>query len=282
MPAFGVNIPSVVTIHDLKYLLFPGFFKNSFKMMYYTWIIRRGARQAESIIAISASTKKDLISLGVPAGKITVIHESVTLPAELVHRNSTLPAAIGSRPYLFFVGDNRPHKNISRIIASYQAIMKRLGEASPSLVFAGAHFENLRARYANSALSRKLIFLGVVTEETLVNLYRGAIALVYPSLYEGFGLPILEAMSLGVPVITSDCSSLPEVAGNAAILVNPRDINQLIEAMISVIQCKSDRQVLKRRGIRRAQEFSWDKAARKTLDLYEDVLSKKPARLRNN
>jgi len=274
MPAFGINIPSIVTIHDLKYLLFPVFFKNPVKVIYYTWIIRRGTRQAERIIAISASTKKDLTDLGVPAEKITVIHESVTVPAELVHRSSRLPDAIGDNPYLFFVGDNRPHKNISRIIDSYHVMVKRLGKACPNLVFAGAHFESLSAKYANTEISNKLIFLGIVAEETLVSLYKGAIALVYPSLYEGFGLPVLEAMSLGVPVITSNCSSLPEVAGNAAILVDPRDVNQLTDAMIRVIQCESDREVLKKRGIHRAREFSWDRAARKTLDLYKDVLSK--------
>ena len=272
LPAFGITIPSVVTIHDLKYLLYPTFFKNRLKVLYYKWIIRRGARKAKRIIAVSESTKKDLVNLGIPRNKITVIHESATILIGSVKTNIKLPAAVGDMPFLFFVGDNRPHKNISRIIKAYCRLMSELGEKCPNFVFAGAHFDNLRIKYANTKMSGKFIFLSTISEETLVGLYKRTIALVYPSLYEGFGLPILEAMSVGTPVITSDCSSIPEVAGNAAILVDPCDVNQLADAMIKVVQHKPEREALKRLGIRQAKKFSWEKAALMTLKTYEDVL----------
>ena len=272
LPAFGITIPSVVTIHDLKYLLYPTFFKNRLKVLYYKWIIRRGARKAKRIIAVSESTKKDLVNLGIPGNKITVIHESATIPIGSVKTNIKLPAPVGDMPFLFFVGDNRPHKNISRIIKAYCRLMSELGEKCPNFVFAGAHFDNLRIKYANTKMSGKFIFLGTISEETLVGLYKRTIALVYPSLYEGFGLPILEAMSVGTPVVTSDCSSIPEVAGNAAILVDPCDVNQLADAMIKVVQHKPEREALKRLGIRRAKKFSWEKVALMTLKTYEDVL----------
>jgi len=272
MPAFGINIPSVVTIHDLKYLLFPKFFDNRLKTLYYNWIVRRGVRKAKRVIAISRATKKDLIALGVPAEKITVIYESVTIPFKETNLDSNLPDQISRIPYLLFVGENRPHKNIDRIIEAYRRLMDKLGEKCPSFVFAGSNFESIYQKDAGKEKSKKLIFLGPVSENILVNLYKHAIALVYPSLYEGFGLPILEAMAVGTPVITSNCSSMPEVAGQAAILIDPQSVDQLVDAMMRIVQDKEERKRFRQFGLRRFSEFSWEKTAHSIIELYEDIL----------
>lgn len=152
--------------------------------------------------------------------------------------------------------------------------MDKLGERCPSFVFAGPNFETLRQDYADKKQYKKLIFLGTVSDELLVSLYKYALALVYPSVYEGLGLPILEAMAAGTPVITSNCSSMPEVAGCAAVLIDPHKVAQLTEAMMRVVQDKSERERLKKLGLHRAREFSWGKAAHMTLDIYENILER--------
>jgi len=272
LPAFGIKIPAIVTVHDLKYTLFPEFFNNRLKIMYYRWIISRGAKRARKIIAISASTKKDLIDLGIDEAKISVIHESATIPMELAEAECMLPVAVRNRDYFFFVGDNRPHKNIPFMIKAYQILMEILGEKCPYFVFAGAHYNNYRFSNIEIKLKGKLIFLDIVSEKTLVCLYKNAIGLVYPSLYEGFGLPILEAMSLGTPVITSNCSSMPEVAGDAALQIDPHKIDQLVQSMLNLVQHRSERERLRKLGIGRARQFSWAKTAHKTIQLYNEVL----------
>lgn len=273
LPAFGINIPSVVTIHDLKYLLFPQFFDNRLKTLYYRWIIQRGVRKAKRVIAISRATEKDLIALGVPAKKITVVYESVTIPFKETNLDSNFPDQIRGIPYLLFVGENRSHKNIDRIIEAHRRLIDKLGEGCPSFVFVGSNFDTLRQKYTGSERSRKLIFLGPVSEEILLCLYKQAIALVYPSFYEGFGLPILEAMALGTPVITSNCSSMPEVSGQAAILIDPQSVDQLVDAMMRMVQDKEKRERFRQLGLRRFRAFSWEKTADMTMDLYKEILS---------
>jgi glycosyltransferase involved in cell wall biosynthesis len=274
LPCLGVQIPSVVTIHDLKFLRFPDFFDNPLKPLYYRWIIRRSVRQAQRIIAVSIATKNDLICLlGLSPNKITVVHEASTITPAHVTSDSEMPDIIADKPFLFFVGRNRRAKNISTMLTAYGILLKTLGEQCPYFVIAGPGFDTLRKKYVGEDRSKKVIFLGPVSDELLVTLYRHACALVYPSLYEGFGLPVLEAMSIGLPVITSNCSSLPEVAGNAAILVDPHDEKDIFRAMLSVVQDKSKRETLKQRGLLRAHEFSWEKAAQATLNVYREILS---------
>jgi glycosyltransferase involved in cell wall biosynthesis len=274
MPAFGINIPSVVTIHDLKYLLFPEFFNNRLKTLYYSWVIRRGIRNANRVIAISRATKNDLINLHVPTDKIVVIHEAATISLKETKRNFDLTEIVVDKPFFFFVGDNRPHKNINRIIQAYCILREKLGAECPPFVFAGPNFDVFHRKYQFKKYSKGLVFCGPVLEPTLIGLYKQALALVYPSLYEGFGLPILEAMAMGVPVITSNCSSMPEVAAQAAIQIDPHDANQLANAMMRIVKNESERKRIIQLGIRRVKEFSWEKAAEMTSRLYEGILSR--------
>lgn len=265
LPGFGVRIPSLVTIHDLKYLIFPQFFSNRVKALYYSWVIRRGIRNATRVIAVSRATKQDVGRLAGSLEKIKVIHEAPTISSD---GTAPLPDTLLGKEFFLFVGENRPHKNILRIIAAYSKVERDVGDQCPLFVFVGSKYEALMKRHA----CEKLIFLEPVPDETLASLYKHAYALVYPSLYEGFGLPILEAMELGAPVITSNCSAMPEVAGDAALLVDPRDIDQLAAAMISFVHDTGKRTRLINAGKHRVRQFSWDRAAHEIIELYGTVI----------
>ena len=267
LPGFGIKIPKVLTVHDLKYLLYPKFFNNRLKSSYYKWIIRRGIKIATHIIAVSESTRRDIADIGISPERVTVIYEAPTVsPREY---GQDLPAQIRTRGFLLYVGENRPHKNISRMIDAYALLSQRLGSNTPEFVFAGAKF----GIYDRQRHERGLVFLGPVSEAVLVALYRQALALVYPSLYEGFGLPLVEAMALGTPVITSNCSSMPEVTGNAALLVDPYRTEEITAAIERVIQSSRLRARMKRMGFKRASNFSWAKAARQVCELYRQILT---------
>jgi len=272
-PIFGVSIPSIITVHDLKYLLYSYFFGNKIKEFYYNWVIHRGITRTKHIIAVSFATKRDLVNLGVPSERITVIHEAATISSEESEPHHRLADIDGvEQPYFLFVGANRPHKNVARIMEAYSILRDTLGKECPGFVFAGARFDSLRQKYANEHKSKKLIFCGVISDERLKILYKHALALVFPSLYEGFGLPILEAMAMGVPVITSDCSSMPEVAGDAAILIDPQKVSQLAAAMLKIVHDDTERIRLKQAGLRRVKKFQWEEVACSTMELYETLL----------
>lgn len=273
-PIYGVSIPSIITVHDLKYLLYSDFFGNKIKEFYYNWLIRRGITRTKHIIAVSLATKRDLLNLGVPPERITVIHEAATISSRERESDYRLTDLDGvEQPYLLFVGVNRPHKNVSRIIKAYSILRDNLGKECPRFVFAGARFDALRKRYASEDRSKKLIFCGAISDEKLKVLYKHALALVFPSLYEGFGLPILEAMVMGVPVITSNCSSMPEVAGDAAILIDPHQVSQLVAAMSKIVQDETERIRLRQAGLRHVRKFLWERVASSTIELYETLLS---------
>ena len=150
-------------------------------------------------------------------------------------------------------------------------MMQKMGENSPSFVFVGSNVGSTYSKHVKG-LENRIFFMPPVNDETLAHLYRNATALVYPSLYEGFGLPLLEAMSLGTPVITSNRSAMLEVAGNAAILVDPLDTNQIRDAMVQIATNKEVADRLRKFGLNRAQSFSWERTAQETLRLYRTIL----------
>lgn len=273
-PAFGVDIPSIITIHDLKYLFSPDFFHNPLKHKYYQWIVKRGIKNAKKIIAVSEATKRDIKKIGGAEEKVEVIHEAMTISPSGKGIYTGITDNFKGKPFLLYVGENRPHKNITRMIDAYQKILVRLGDGCPLFVFAGMNFDTLREKYCSSELADKLVFIGPVSDDDLVCLYEQALALIYPSLYEGFGLPILEAMSMGTPVITSNCSSMEEVAGTAALLIDPYCLDELVEAMVRVTVDQKERERLKELGIKRAAEFSWKRAANMTTEVYREVFMK--------
>jgi len=271
MPAFGLDVPAIITVHDLKYLLFPQLLGSRMKVAYYSWIVKRGMHKAAHIIAVSESTKKDIVKLGIHSGKIKVIHEANTL--ECGKKEDTLPTGIGDKPYLLFVGEDRPHKNIDRLLKAHSALRNHMGDRCPRLVIVGPVSKRLARSDSEITKKNGVILVGPVDDTMLLQLYRRALALVYPSLYEGFGLPILEAMAAGTPVITSNYSAMAEVAGGAAILVDPRSIDQIEQAMKRIAFNSEERNRLVRLGINHVRRYSWDKAASSTVQLYEEVIS---------
>lgn len=265
--------PSVVTIHDLGYHAFPQA-HSPFQRFYLPWSTRWSARTAHHLIAVSQATATDLQRYYTTAAqKITVIHEATSWPqvawAEpLVRTRYALP-----EHYALYVGTLQPRKNLARLIQAYHRLHQQQS-LDWELVLAGAGGwggDGLQKLVADLHLQDHIHFLGYVADEALPALYYGARFFCFPSLFEGFGLPVLEAQSHGVPVMTANNSALPEIAGDAALLVDPTDVDAIADAMLQLSQDEPLRQRLIAAGYENVKRFSWEKAARETLAVLEKV-----------
>jgi glycosyltransferase involved in cell wall biosynthesis len=275
IPPAGPDQKLVVTVHDVAFLVAPQLFPRQWRTMFRMGL-RAAVRRADAIITPSRNTAEDLIT------KTKVDPERVFVVPEGVSRGSTDsdPDQVLSRlkvhpPYLLFVGTLEPRKNLVRLIRAYR---RAAASGIPhALVLAGPlgwHHQQLHRELALRGPGDVLL-TGALSEGDLDALYAHASAFVYPALYEGFGLPVLEAMSRGVPVITSNTSSIPEVAGDAAIGVDPESVRDIAAAIGEVLTDPALAEKLAALGRARAERFSWDEAARQTLQLYERVLEKK-------
>ena len=265
---YWTPVRSIVTIFDLIPLRAPDHSLGWRTRFLFRWTASLAARTTARIIVPSAETKEDLISiLGVPRDKIDTIplaadaHFAPQTESEKtrVQEKYDLP-----RGYVLSVGINKPHKNQNALIEAWARV-----ETDAALVIAGAW----DTRYA-SAIGRPasvVKFIPNVDDCDLPALYSGASVFVFPSLYEGFGLPPLEAMACGAPVICSNAASLPEVVGDAALLVNPRDIDEIASAIERVLTDAALRGELRSRGIAQAAKFSWERTARETLKVYKQL-----------
>lgn len=227
--------------------------------------------RAEKIVAASEATKEDIIRFyGVPSENITVVPDGFQ---DLIpFAPAALPINEAQKPYFFFAGKVKPRKNVHGIVSAFILFKKRTGADCKLLIagsYGGGYYERIRQKLKNTGLLSEVYFLGYVTSPHLYTLYKNALACVYPSLNEGFGMPILEAMNLGTPVITSSISSLPEVAGGAAILVDPYNAEDISRAMEKLCSDPALRADLIQKGLVRAKLFSWAK----TADAYLDLLS---------
>jgi glycosyltransferase involved in cell wall biosynthesis len=267
----------VVTVHDLTCLLFPEFHPWDRRMLFHL-SVRRATRLADAIIVPSAATGRDLAARFPPAAaKIRVVPHAaderfVPLPPE-----DCLPVlarhGLPHGDYLLFVGNVEPRKNLVALIEAYGRMRKIIPRAPRLAIAGGAGWKNQAIHDAarTSPSTADIRFLGHVPDADLPLLVNGAVAFVYPSLYEGFGLPPLEAMACGTPVITSNRSSLPEVVGDAALVVDPYDRGALADAMARVVSDATLRDDLRARGLARAQRYSWDETARRTIAVYEEA-----------
>ncbi|MGD8396403.1 MAG: glycosyltransferase family 1 protein [Candidatus Eiseniibacteriota bacterium] len=273
--------PAVVTVHDLRFLRFPEPVHGRLHRVYVREAMRHCTRRAHHIVAVSTATRDDLHEiLGVPVERVSVIPEAAgTLfgpdPGSAAGAVSRAHLPRGLRPgYLLFVGERRPHKNLVRLVQAYGQ-MRAIHPGAPPLVVVGqrdvAHPEP-EETVRRLKLDRHVCFLEGVPDATLQALYAHAAAFVLPSLHEGFGLPILEAMQAGVPVITSNRSSMPEVAGDAALLVDPQDTRGIADAMRLVLCDERLRRDLAFRGQARARAFTWKRVARATYRVYCETL----------
>lgn len=272
------GLKTVMTVHDLgsEYLPAAHQFKQA---LYLKWITKYQFDTVTRLIAVSESTKKDLIEKAkIRSSKISVVYEGVDTSffniESVTDLNSKLRLYdIEKDMYFLFVGTIQPRKNIERLMFAYAQLVKTRSKI-PDLVLAGGRgwkHDQLYRMPKKLGLESKIKFLGRVSDSDLANLYKGACGLVYPSLFEGFGLPIAEAFASGCPVITSNVSSMPEIAGNAAILVDPGSTNQITAAMLSLLDDGKLKKKLVKLGLERVQNFSWEKCASETLKIFEQV-----------
>lgn len=262
-----VPIPAICMVHDLIPLRFPDYFSlasTMFKMlMTRPQALRYILGYARQIVTVSEHSRQDLIHvLGIPEQQISLCHPGVDPASD--NRSERPPLELPVN-YLLCVARPDPHKNFRGLIEAYAALPNDL-RLKHSLVLAGPEDERyspaLQRQIQALGLGEQVILTGAVQSEDLANLYAHARLFVFPSLYEGFGLPVLEAMAQGVPVISSSVSSMPEVAGDAAILVNPEQISEITAAMARLLADSELSQALGQRGKQRAAHFSWQASAR--------------------
>jgi glycosyltransferase involved in cell wall biosynthesis len=263
---------SVVTVHDLGYLHYPQAHRPADRR-YLHWSTRWNARQATAVLADSEATKADLLAAyRVPAGKVRVVYLGFALECGAQAERAGEAGAAPSRRYLLYVGTLQPRKNLARVIDAFAQIARRPELSGVQLVLAGKQgwlYDDLFAQAARLGLADRVQFPGYIADADLPALLSGALAFVFPSLYEGFGIPVLEAGACGVPVITSNTSSLPEVAGDAALLVDPHDVNAIADAMHRLVTDEALRRELAGRGRENVKRFSWEKCAAETLAVLE-------------
>lgn len=268
---------SVVTVHDLGYLYYPEA-HTSLARVYLDLSTRYNVRFSSHIIAVSKVTKEDLMArYRVPPARITVIYpgcSDIFRPLDEPERLAALKGRYGiADEYLLYVGTIQPRKNLSRLVEAFGILCSREGKRY-QLVMAGKRgwlYRQIYGKVEELRLQDRIIFTGYMPDADLPLLFNGASLLVLPSLYEGFGMPLLEAMACGTPVVASRVSALPEVAGEAALLVDPHDVETLAGAMERVLGDEELRSDLRRRGLERAKEFSWDRCARETLAVLKMV-----------
>lgn len=278
IPPFNRNYKSVITVHDLAFLLYPQFMTKE-SARYYGQI-DQAVRDTDHIIAVSQATKEDLIKLlGVPKHKITVIYEGVNPiyhQIDPVKANTFVKKTFGLEPgFLFFISTIEPRKNIPTLLKAYKWL-KDHHRRTEKLVIAGSKgwlFEEVDETIRRLNLEHDVILLGRVHDSEVNYLYNAASMLVYPSFYEGFGLPPLEAMRCGTPVIVSKIKVMPEVVGDAALLIDPLDEEALGVAINRLLTDETLRRDLVDKGLKRAAKFSWEQAARETLDVYRKTIN---------
>ena len=275
---FWAGVPVVLTIHDVSYELHPEWYpyrRDRLRRYFY----RRSATAAARVLTISAFSASEISrAYGIPLDCITVtplgVHGSFgagdpNLPLDL-------PATV-VEPFLLHVGDLHERRNLTVVVDALLEARRHFGAAAAiTLVLAGVDrgvAEGLCAMAAEAGTPEAVVALGPVEEDRVRALYRGALALVYPSLYEGFGLPLVEAMASGTPVLASHEASIPEVLGGAGLLLDPRDVSAWREAIIRVVNDQALRTDLRARGLARAATFTWQRTARLTLGVYREVAS---------
>ena len=268
--------PTVLTVHDLIFRRYPAHHKR-LNRWYLNATMPLFCHRAGHIIAVSAQSKRDVIeAYGIPPEKITVIYEAADprfcpQPAEMI-------AAVRAcyhlpERYLLFVGTIEPRKNLGRVLAAFERL--HAAGLTAALVIVGKRgwlYDDFFTRLEQSPAKQAVIFPGFVPDADLPAIYAGAQALAFPSEFEGFGLPVLEAMACGTPVICSKVSSLPEVAGDAALLIDPLDVDALTDTLRRVLSDPALAADLSGRGLMQADRFSWTRAAKETLAVYRRLL----------
>jgi glycosyltransferase involved in cell wall biosynthesis len=270
--------PTVVTIHDCIHLMFPQYLKHRMGYAYARASIWTAAHKSDRIFTVSEQSKRDILKFfKVPPEKIVVTPNAIDdrfgiKPSdELVMQ--TRERYQLSNPYILYVGNIKPHKNLERLIEAFHYVRSQ-GRSELELLIIGdeiSKLQTLRRAVHRHGLHRYVRFHGHVSDQTLAVLYRLASVFVFPSLYEGFGLPPLEAMASGTPVVTSNVSSLPEVVGDAAVFVDPYSSDAIAEGILEVLRSAHLRARLREKGYARVQEYSWMRSVERVREIYGEV-----------
>jgi glycosyltransferase involved in cell wall biosynthesis len=269
----------IVTVHDLIYARFPeahlGIRARGMRLL-----VPAAIRRSHRVIVDSQSTRDDLIELlGVPIERMDVVHQGLGAPVRatpMAEEELRRRLDLGTRRVVLSLSAKRPHKNLLRLI---EALARLDADTRPLLVLPGystSYEDELKARVRELSLQEDVRFPNWVSSEELEGLWAISQAFVFPSLYEGFGLPVLEAMARGVPVACSDASSLPEVAGDAALLFDPLDVDAIASALARLLAESSLSATLRERGLRRVRGFTWEQTAQQTLASYDRVMGGGP------
>ena len=272
------DIPLVVTVHDLSFLRYPEKLPKE-RIQWLSEGLPRTLNEASHVIADSSFTKKELISLlGVNQKKIDVVHLGVT-PNFNPRNNERLAARLKEYElepdgYILSVGTIEPRKNISRLIRAYELLPDPVRSRYPLVIVGIRGWKDKDISNLMEKLARKgeLRILGYIPDSKLPFVYAGASLFVYPSVYEGFGLPPLEAMACGVPVVVSNKTSLPEITETAGVLIDPYDVESLSLTVQSLLNDKAKREQMTISGIQQAKKFTWDACAERTLSVYKKVI----------
>ena len=265
----GSSIPQVTVVHDLLPLFSPAEYPR--QQYYFRSLVPRVLKSSRVVVADSESTRRDIVqSYGITPDKVRVVYPGYD--PDTYSTNRLDRPGLGEDAYLLYVGNLLPHKNLLRMLDAL-AILRRRHPAR--LIIRGdgrpTHTQALRERVATLGLGDAVSFQGYAADGALRDLYAGAACLVLPSLREGFGLPVLEAMACGTPVITSNSSSLPEVGGDAALCVDPHDAIDLSDTMYRVLTDSHLREDLRERGLKRVRAFSWRRTAEQMSQLLDEV-----------
>lgn len=262
----SLKIPQVVVIHDLATFLYPDQ-RGQEVSDRHNRRVKLVCAQAKKIIAISESTKNDLIKiLKIDEAKIKVIYPGQTL----FPTGGKLPQNIVPKKYILFVGTLEPRKNLKNLLQAHELLSNTLKEEYP-LVIVGAKGWNADKEFEQMKNMKNVKVLGYVTDADLGELYKSAAVFAYPSLYEGFGLPVIEAQQFGVAVLTSNTSSLPEAVGDGGIQVDPNNIEAIAKGLQKLLEDKDLRQLLSVKAKNHAQQFSWEKSAREILEVLKNI-----------
>jgi glycosyltransferase involved in cell wall biosynthesis len=275
-------VPTVVSVMDLSYLFFPEMFNKSDLLQLRNWTAY-SVKKANKILTISNSSKDDIIKeYKVRKDKVIVTHlgikESITLTPHIYSMSQLKAKYDLSDNFILFVGTLQPRKNITSLIKAFAKAAKE--EKLPKdlqLVIVGRKgwlYEEILEAPKELGIDKKVKFLENVENDELPLFYQNALCFVLPSLYEGFGLPVLEAMQQGCPVITSNISSLPEAGGDAALYVNPEDVDDIAEKITQLVGSEKLRKELVEKGKEQVKKFSWEKTAKQTLEVLKQVAEK--------